>query len=120
METNEAHEIRESEAVIRYSPETATVSFQGALRLANVKAYESVARLLNDAAAQTTGPLTLDFRELIFLNSSGLTALSLFVVAARKAGKPQLKLVGSKRNAWQQKSLANFQMLWKDMTLTIE
>lgn len=113
-------EVRESEAVVRFSPETATVSFHGALRLANVKAYEGVSKLLNEAAAQVQGPLTLDFRELMFLNSSGLTALSLFVVQARKAGKPQLKLVGSTINAWQQKSLANFQMLWKDMSLTIE
>lgn len=113
-------EVRESEAVVRFSPETATVSFSGALRLANVKAYEGVAKLLAEAAAQVSGALTLDFKELKFLNSSGITALSLFVVGARKAGRPQLNLIGSKQNAWQQKSLANFQMLWKDMKLTIE
>ena len=65
-------------------------------------------------------PLVLDFKELKFLNSSGITALSLFVVGARKAGTPRLKLVGSKATAWQQKSLANFQMLWKEMPLVIE
>ena len=113
-------EVRETEAVVRFSPETSTVSFSGALRLANVKAYDNVARLLRDAAEQVTGPLVLDFKELKFLNSSGITALSLFVVGARKAGKPNLKLVGSKATAWQQKSLANFQMLWKETPLVIE
>lgn len=112
-------EIRESEAVVRFTPETNTVSFSGALRLANVKAYEHVGKLLHAAAAQVDA-LTLDFRELKFLNSSGITALSLFVVASRKAGRPKLTLVGAKANAWQQKSLMNFQMLWKDITLTIE
>jgi len=112
-------EVRESEFLVRFSPENATVYFSGALRLANVKAYENVGKLLAEAAAQASA-LTLDFKELKFLNSSGITALSLFVVASRKAGRPQLKLVGSKTNAWQQKSLANFQMLWKDMQLTIE
>jgi hypothetical protein len=120
MESMAVREVRESEAVVRFSPETATVSFSGALRLANVKAYESVAKLLAEAAGQVSGPLTLDFKELKFLNSSGITALSLFVVTSRKAGKPQLRLVGAKQNAWQQKSLANFQMLWKDMQLVIE
>lgn len=113
-------EVREMEAVVRFTPETATVHFSGALRLANVKAYDNVAKLLAEAAAAVDGPLTLDFKELKFLNSSGITALSLFVVGARKASKPQLRLVGSKANAWQQKSLGNFQMLWKDMALVIE
>ena len=113
-------EVREMEAVVRFMPETATVCFSGALRLANVRAYDNVARLLHEAAAVVEGPLTLDFKELKFLNSSGITALSLFVVGARKAGKPNLKLVGSKATAWQQKSLANFQMLWKEMPLVIE
>jgi hypothetical protein len=112
-------EVRESEFLVRFSPENATIYFSGALRLANVKAYEGVGKLLAEAGAQVA-TLTLDFKELKFLNSSGITALSLFVVSSRKAGKPQLKLVGSKANAWQQKSLANFQMLWKDMQLTIE
>ena len=112
-------EVRESEFLVRFSPENATVYFSGALRLANVKAYENVGKLHAEAGAQLA-TLTLDFKELKFLNSSGITALSLFVVSSRKAGKPQLKLVGSKANAWQQKSLANFQMLWKDMQLTIE
>ena len=112
-------EVRESEAVVRFSPETKTVSFSGALRLANVKAYESVGKLLSEAAAQVD-VLTLDFKELKFLNSSGITALSLFVVASRKAGRPKLRLLGAKANAWQQKSLANFQLLWREMTLTIE
>ena len=113
-------EVREMEAVIRFAPESATVFFSGALRLANVKAYDNVVRLMHEAAGQVDGPLVLDFKELKFLNSSGITALSLFVVGARKAGRPQLKLVGSKATAWQQKSLANFQMLWKDMVLAIE
>lgn len=113
-------EVREHEAVVTFSPETATVRFSGALRLANVKAYDDVTKLLGEAAAQVSGPLTLDFKELRFLNSSGITALSVFVVGARKAGKPQLRLVGAKVNAWQQKSLANFQRLWTDIPLTIE
>lgn len=114
-------EVRETEAVVRFSPENSTVYFSGALRLANVKAYDNVAKLLHDAAAAVgTTPLVLDFKELKFLNSSGITALSLFVVGARKAGKPNLKLVGSKATAWQQKSLANFQMLWKETPLVID
>ena len=56
-------EVRETEAVVRFSPETATVYFSGALRLANVKAYDNVAKLLHAAAAQVgEQPLVLDFK----------------------------------------------------------
>jgi len=113
-------EVRETEALVRFAPESGTVFFSGALRLANVKAYDNVVKLMHDAAAQVQGPLVLDFKELKFLNSSGITAVSLFVVGARKANTPQLRLVGAKTTAWQQKSLANFQMLWKDMAVLIE
>ena len=113
-------EVRETEGVVRFSPEDATVYFSGALRLANVRAYDEVVKLMHEAAAQVRGPLVLDFKALKFLNSSGITAVSLFVVGARKAGTPQLHLVGAKTTAWQQKSLANFKMLWKEMTVVIE
>lgn len=113
-------EVRETEALVRFAPESGTVFFSGALRLANVRAYDNVVKLMHDAAAQVQGPLVLDFKELKFLNSSGITAVSLFVVGARKANTPQLRLVGARTTAWQQKSLANFQMLWKDMAVVIE
>ena len=44
-------EVREMEAVVRFTPETATVHFSGALRLANVKAYDNDAKLLAEGAA---------------------------------------------------------------------
>ncbi len=113
-------EVQETEAVVRFDAATATVSFVGALRLANVRAYDHISKLLSTAAAAVTGPLLLDFRELRFLNSSGITAISLFVVGSRKAGTPKLALLGSRAIAWQHKSLANFQMLWKDIDLKIE
>ncbi len=113
-------EVRETEAVVQFSQETETVHFSGLLRLSHLKAYDNIAALLRAAADQVGDTLTLDFRELRFLNSSGLSAIGVFVVAMRKAGRPKLRILGSKSNAWQQNSLRNFQMLWKDTILVIE
>lgn len=113
-------EVQEQGAVVKFSPETATVQFVGLLRLSHLKAYENITKLLHEAAAQVEDTLTLDFRELRFLNSSGLSAIGVFVVAMRKAGRPKLKIVGAKSNAWQQNSLRNFQMLWNETVLVIE
>ena len=113
-------EVQETGAVVRFSAETATVQFVGLLRLPHLKAYDNIARLLHAAAGQVGDTLTLDFRELRFLNSSGLSALGMFVVAIRKAGRPKLRMLGAKSNAWQQNSLRNFQILWNETVLLIE
>ena len=48
------------------------------------------------------------------------SALGMFVVAMRKAGRPKLRMLGAKTNAWQQNSLRNFQILWNETVLLIE
>lgn len=113
-------EVQEQGAVVRFVAESATVQFVGLLRLPHLRAYDNVARLLHEAAAQVGEELTLDFRELRFLNSSGLSAIGVFVVAMRKAGRPKLRMLGTKSNAWQQNSLRNFRMLWNETVLVIE
>lgn len=112
-------EVQEQGAVVRFSPESATVQFVGLLRLPHLRAYDNISRLLHQAA-EHVAELTLDFRELRFLNSSGLSAIGMFVVAMRKAGRPKLRMLGAKSNAWQQNSLRNFQMLWNETVLVIE
>jgi hypothetical protein len=105
---------------VTFDANAATVKFAGTLRLPNAKAYEGLSALLLDAATKVTAPvLCLDVRELLFLNSSGITTLSLFVINTRNKGKPRLKVLGAQGVAWQHKSLSNFKKLWADLELVL-
>jgi hypothetical protein len=96
------------------------IKFSGSLRLLNLLEYEPVKRLLLDAHERASSALILDFRELKFLNSSGITAVSTFVIAARKQKKLSLRILGSKDISWQDKSLQNLNKLWSEVVINME
>jgi hypothetical protein len=99
---------------------TSTIKFNGSLRLANMKEYEKVTEFLSTNSSQSNKDLTLDFRDLKFLNSSGITTISLFVLNCKSKGNIKLTIKGSNRISWQQKSLLNFKRLWPELNLEIE
>lgn len=101
-------------------PTTATVTFHGRLRLRGVTEYAPIVYLLNELAEQKTASMTLDFRELQFLNSSGLDMLLKFIIRVRKLKVSQVTVFLTERYPWQQKSLKNLQRLMPSMTLEIE
>lgn len=100
--------------------EAATVRFHGRLRLRGVTEYAPIVYLLNELAEQKTASITLDVRELQFLNSSGLDMLLKFIIRVRKLKASQVTLFLAERYPWQQKSLKNLQRLMPSMTLEIE
>lgn len=95
------------------------VALKGTLRLQGREQYQPIFNLLMEAAARSAGKLTLDMKELIFLNSSGISAISLFVIEMRKKEKP-VAIVGSSSISWQSKSLMNFQRLYEQVEILIE
>ncbi len=107
------------DAKVTYDKENQDVKFEGSMRLANMKEYDQVTEFLKENTNGLAGKLTLDFTELQFLNSSGITTLSLFILNCKKKGDVELLVKGSKDVAWQQKSLANFKKLWSDIHLEI-
>lgn len=112
-------EIKTDDYNVRYDPETSTVTCKGSFRLGGVQEYSPIAQLLNDAAAQKPAVLTLDLRELEFLNSSGINVLSKFVISVRQQGGIQLVVKGSKKIPWQGKSLVNLQRLLPSLKLEV-
>lgn len=64
--------------------------------------------------------MTLDLRELAFLNSSGISMLSKFVLSVRKKKGVQLVVLGSNDMPWQGKSLKNLEKLLPGVKLEIE
>lgn len=94
------------------------ITFKGILRLLGKDEYREIFELLTQAANETTGlPLTLNMSNLQFLNSSGISSLSMFVIKMRQLDK-DITIIGSNSIPWQSKSLRNFQKLYKKVVIT--
>lgn len=112
-------EIRTDEYSVCYESDMATVFFQGVLRLNGINEYQPVMDLLLSAIEEKP-KLILDLRKLEFLNSSGISMLSMFVVKVRGRGDVTLSLEGSNQVLWQTKSLKNLQRLMPGLQLSLD
>jgi hypothetical protein len=105
-------EIKKDKYSIEYKKNIRLVKMTGTLRLQDKDEYREIFDLLTKAANDTTGlPLKLDMKELVFLNSSGISSLSLFIIKMRQLDK-DISIIGSESIPWQVKSLRNFQKLY--------
>jgi anti-anti-sigma factor len=101
---------------IWHEPDHAMVCFQGFLRLDGMEAYQPIMALLLSAVEQSP-MLTLNLRQLEFLNSSGISMLSMFIVKVREKGNVKMVLQGSDQILWQTKSLKNLKRLMPSLEL---
>ena len=113
-------DIDHSDYQVRYDAENAVVACHGSFRLSGGEEYQPILDLLIGAADSKPDILTLDLRELQFLNSSGINTLSKFVLHVRKLGASRVVIRGSASFPWQAKSLKNFQRLLPALTLEID
>ena len=111
-------EVKDTDYHVNYQPETATVSFQGILRLRGLNEYDPIVQLLDDVIAAESATITLDLRGLQFLNSSGINILFKFVIKIREQRQSRLVVLGSRNVPWQDKSLQNLQRLMAGVQLT--
>lgn len=111
-------DIKTDDYHIWQDPASATVYLQGFLRLDGMEAYKPVMELMLDSI-DPGKPMTIHLRELEFLNSSGISMLSMFVVKVRERGDVQLVFQGSDKILWQTKSLKNLQRLMPSLTLEL-
>ena len=113
-------EITHNDYQVQYDETSGTITCQGSFRLRGVEEYQPILDLLLSAADAKPETLTLDVRELKFLNSSGINTLSKFVLYARQYNATQVVMKGSHHFPWQEKSLKNFQRLLPGLHLEIE
>ncbi len=113
-------EVKTNDYRVWYDPETATVNFQGLIRESQIADYKPLEELLEGVIAQKPPVIAMNLQELEFLNSSGMTILSRFVIGVRNKKIIQLVVCASKKIAWQNKSLVNWQRLMPGMTLKYE
>lgn len=103
---------------VQYDDETATIRCSGSFRL-HGEEYQPVLDLMTRAADMKPALLTLDVRELQFLNSSGINTLSKLILQVRKHSVSGIVVLGSTRFPWQEKSLKNLQRLLPTLRLEI-
>ena len=113
-------EVKGEDYVVEYDADSTTVKFRGELALGGPKEYAPINDLFAQAINQKPDVITVDLRELAFLNSSGISMLSKFVLGLRKQKSIQLVILGSDDMPWQGKSLKNLQKFLPSLKLEIE
>jgi len=98
---------------------TGIVTFQGTLRLENTGAYTPIIDLLDELVEKNAPLITLDFRQLDYLNSSGINAFSKFFMKAQKLDV-EVAVKGSKQIAWQSRMLTNIQRVLPKLQLALD
>lgn len=113
-------ELKTDDYHVWYDELAQTLTFEGALRLADLGEYTPMWQLLNDIVDQKQPRLTVDLRRLKYLNSSGFNVLSRFVLKVRQDAVTQLLVRASKQIAWQEKSLKNLQRLMPNLRIELD
>ncbi|MDY6806377.1 MAG: hypothetical protein SXA11_21575 [Cyanobacteriota bacterium] len=113
-------EIKTENYSVRYEEETTTVILEGSLRLNGMQEYGPIVKLLNDVVESGVSTITLNLKQLEFLNSSGINVLSKFAIEVRKKKNIKLIVKASKTIPWQAKSLKNLQRLLPTLSLEVE
>lgn len=113
-------EIKTEKYNIYYDRENAIVFCKGTLDLRGKEGYRKIADLLDLAVNGKSPLITIDIRELEFLNSSGITIFGSFIIKIRKNGSAALKIIGTNKYSWQARSLKGLQKLMPSMELEFE
>jgi hypothetical protein len=104
---------------VRLEDDNSTVSFKGALRLSGSEDYAQILNLLKATLVDSASPIVLDLRELDFLNSSGITMFSRFVIEARDHVGIDLEVLASEAVPWHARSLKNLQRLMPSLSIRL-
>ena len=109
-------EITHDNYQVRYDESSGTITYQGSLRLRGDE-YKPILDLLISAADAKLQTVTLDARELEFINSSGINTLSKFIVRVRKNQVSQMIIQGNSQYPWQLKSFTNLRRLFPELQM---
>jgi hypothetical protein len=105
---------------VRASEDGRLIAFKGALRLTGMEDYAPILALLRASLKDATGEVVLDVRELDFLNSSGITMFSRFVIEARDRANVRVDFIASDAIPWQGRSLKNLQRLMPSLNVVLK
>ncbi len=112
-------DIRGESFEIRMEEDNSIVFFKGSLRLSGTADYAPILEMLKETLIHPVSPIVLDLRELEFLNSSGITMFSRFVIAARDCSGVNLHFLASESIPWHARSLKNLQRLMPSLDIRL-
>ncbi|MCC5813633.1 MAG: hypothetical protein JJT78_02675 [Leptospira sp.] len=110
-------EVKTEEYSAYYDPAEKKVVMTGSMRLQNLASYEEIKKVLKTGIENTNDQMTVDIQNLNFMNSSGITTLSLFLIECRNKKYTPVRILGSAKVSWQIKTVLNFKKLWVDLVL---
>ncbi len=102
---------------IQYNLESRVITFEGELALCEFQDCQPIIDFLNHILESGLEKITLDVRGLHFLNVSGITMLSQFVMSCQSKTWLNLVILGNQEVFWQDKSLNKFQKLLSDLEI---
>jgi hypothetical protein len=111
--------LQDDNFLIRFDPERNRVLFEGVLRLSGPTEYGRIERFLLDILELDLPRLEMDFSDLEFLNSAGISMLCHFIFQAKEKDKMPLAIRGNRDVLWQKKSFSNLQQLWEKIELSL-
>ncbi|MBX2865287.1 MAG: hypothetical protein KTR27_17190 [Leptolyngbyaceae cyanobacterium MAG.088] len=113
-------ELSDDNYSVIYDANTVTVKFSGQLVFRGYGECAPIMELLLAIVATEPAVITLDLKEVIFLNSSGINMFSKFLLSLRKQENIQLVVMGTNEIPWQSKSLRNMPKLLPRVQLRLE
>jgi hypothetical protein len=106
---------------IAYDEETHIVSFHGTLRMNEMAEFERIKRFMREAYDLDSPGLILNFVNLDFMNSAGISTLCKFVFDIKNLTPPKsVTIVGNADILWQRKSFENLMKIWDKLTVRFE
>jgi len=110
-------QISSNDFKIIYDEERKSVDFSGSLRLWDLKEYQKINKFLLDVYSLNMDNLIINFKDLEFLNSAGISMLCKFVIHVKKLKKADLTILANKNVLWQTKSFQNLKLLWNKIKI---
>ena len=106
---------------VRYDVEDAIISCSGIFDLRGKEGYQAIVDLFEEIINLQPAIITLDVRQLEFLNSSGITAIgSGLVIKVRNKNQSRLVIRCSSRYPWQQRSMKGIAKLMPGIELKFD
>lgn len=102
---------------VKFDEASSVIVFTGSLRLCGTKGYTEIADCLDNIIELDKEQVTIDLKALDFLNSTGITTISKFIIKTKNKGVTQLVINGNNDITWQKKTLKHLLRLMPTLTL---
>jgi len=96
---------------IKYEEEESTIYFSGTIRMYGNEEYLRIRKFLSDIYELENHELLLNFVNLDFMSSSGISTIAKFFLHVKDKEEKDITIIGNKNIVWQKKSIDNLKSL---------